>query len=273
MKRRWLVALFAAVLLALGSVGASAAGGGGGSGDGAGAQRAGEKGGPNDPNCEDGGDNDGDQLVDDADPDCQKPGCQPSSKTPNKCFETTYNREGPFGHPSCDDNLDNDGDGLVDELDPGCAPPPREICNNNADDDGDGKVDAEDTDCPAVPEICNNNLDDDRDGLVDGADPDCQTDEDPCVNTGIVATIGDELEAELTGDAAFPLNILNANDEAEENGHSEIDNALLSNVVHEDLEPLAANVAIDGVVNAGDEVHTVNCRTVVRVEEATGDQD
>lgn len=59
---------------------------------------------PGDPTCSNRGDDDGDGLVDLADPDCQSP-------------------EGPFGHPSCSDLGDNDGDGLVDEADPDCTPP------------------------------------------------------------------------------------------------------------------------------------------------------
>ena len=55
--------------------------------------------------CQDGIDNDGDGLVDGADPDCEE--------TP------------PPGPEICDDGIDNDGDGYVDAYDPDCAPEPE----------------------------------------------------------------------------------------------------------------------------------------------------
>jgi hypothetical protein len=62
---------------------------------------AGVEGPPSALNCFDGDDNDGDGLIDQADPDCQSP-------------------EGPAGSTSCSDGVDNDGDGLIDSDDPGC---------------------------------------------------------------------------------------------------------------------------------------------------------
>lgn len=55
-------------------------------------------------NCADGADNDGDELVDDADP-----GCADGTEADNE----------PAGE--CADEMDNDGDELVDDEDPGCA--------------------------------------------------------------------------------------------------------------------------------------------------------
>ncbi len=64
----------------------------------------GEEGPPGDPTCEDGIDNDGDDLVDLDDPDCQEP----------------PDEEGPPGDPTCEDGIDNDGDDLIDLDDPDC---------------------------------------------------------------------------------------------------------------------------------------------------------
>ena len=54
------------------------------------------------PGCDDGIDNDGDGLVDMADPGCPFPCASPEN-------------------PQCDDGIDNDGDGLVDFADPKCS--------------------------------------------------------------------------------------------------------------------------------------------------------
>lgn len=107
--------------------------------------------------CHNGTDDDGDGLVDSADPDC------------------------PKLKEMCTNGVDDDGDGLVDSTDPDCPPPP-EICNNGVDDDRDGLVDSADLDCPPPPEICNNGIDDDRDGLVDSADLDCPPPPETCSN-------------------------------------------------------------------------------------------
>jgi hypothetical protein len=69
--------------------------------------------------CEDGQDNDADQLVDAADPGCQLPGCQPSTQQPNKCHEADDEGTAP---DDCADGIDNEGDGLIDADDPDCQP-------------------------------------------------------------------------------------------------------------------------------------------------------
>jgi Concanavalin A-like lectin/glucanases superfamily/Calcineurin-like phosphoesterase len=74
--------------------------------------------------CNNGLDDDGDGLVDTADPDCQTPPPQ----------------------ENCNNGVDDDGDGLKDAEDPDCPLVP-EICNNGLDDDGDGLVDTADPDC------------------------------------------------------------------------------------------------------------------------------
>jgi DNA-binding beta-propeller fold protein YncE len=89
------------------------------------------------PACDDGLDNDGDGLWDDAgvapDPGCDGPG-----------DDTETAQDAP-----CDDGLDNDGDRKIDFRptggDPGCrslaSPLENPQCDNDLDDDGDGKVD------------------------------------------------------------------------------------------------------------------------------------
>jgi hypothetical protein len=78
--------------------------------------------------CSDGGDNDGDGLVDLADP-----GCSSSSDTSER------------GTAACDNGIDDDGDYLVDfGGDPGCASPTgseRPQCSDGIDNDNDGKID------------------------------------------------------------------------------------------------------------------------------------
>jgi hypothetical protein len=97
------------------------------------------------PQCSDGIDNDGDGLIDAADPGCHSDGNanNPSSYVPSDNDEsngtagsstspskTTNNNNGAGvkgsngsgnnGKPQCSDGIDNDGDNLVDEADPGC---------------------------------------------------------------------------------------------------------------------------------------------------------
>jgi hypothetical protein len=99
--------------------------------------------------CEDGLDNDGNQL-----PDCDDPVC--AFLPP--CFE-----------PDCRNGVDDDGDGVTDCRDPDCDPhnhyrdidAPRlepgtcieDDCSNGVDDEGDGPRDCEDLDCYFDP-IC-----------------------------------------------------------------------------------------------------------------------
>src|SRR3954469_6448880 len=89
--------------------------------------------------CADGADNDGDGLVDLADPGCAGPG-------------DTSEVNSPPLPAACADLVDNDHDGLVDLADPGCSapddgdetnapPPPPAACADGTDNDGDGKVD------------------------------------------------------------------------------------------------------------------------------------
>lgn len=99
--------------------------------------------------CRDGLDNDGDGLVDAADPQCYGP----------------RGAESPLGigrleTGTCANGIDDDGDGLIDRDDPNCAlasgaedvaafdEPPQTVCSDGIDNDGDGSVDyPNDTGC------------------------------------------------------------------------------------------------------------------------------
>jgi hypothetical protein len=103
-------------------------------------------------NCDGGMDEDGDGLVDCAEPACADPACP----------------------EDCSNALDDDADGLADCADLDCAGPAcPEDCSNAADDDADGLTDCEDPDCPGCPEDCAVAGDEDSDGLADCLDPDC----------------------------------------------------------------------------------------------------
>jgi hypothetical protein len=119
--------------------------------------------------CGNGIDDDGNGLVDCADPACAG-------------FSFCKN-----GGEICNNGIDDNGNGLVDCDDPACRMDPscsngRELCNNGRDDNGDGLVDCADPQCAGDPvcrrmvEICNDGLDNDGDGLIDCQDPDCRLD-------------------------------------------------------------------------------------------------
>jgi hypothetical protein len=140
--------------------------------------------------CEDGVDDDGDALVDCADPDCAaRAPCVEVRCTDGldddhngltdcedpRCVDTAQCQE-----PDCDDGLDEDGDGLVDCADPGCAtrePCVETRCRDRQDGDSDGLVDCADPDCANSRDChelrCADGEDDDRDGLVDCEDDEC----------------------------------------------------------------------------------------------------
>lgn len=123
-------------------------------------------------------DDDGDLLINAADPECAY-GWDPSGEE--------------FEAGECEDLVDNDLDGWVDGDDPQCIfgsetdGLPGGTCNNGEDDDGDGWVDHRDPDCSSgsddevsfAPRIeCNDFADNDEDGFVDSEDPDCPTGKD-----------------------------------------------------------------------------------------------
>ena len=118
--------------------------------------------------CNNGIDDDGDSLIDCADPGCA---AQAGGPTGQLC-QSTESR--------CDDAFDNDADGQTDCDDTDCAAScgAVEDCDNDLDDDEDGDTDCDDADCAEDPactggEICDNDQDDDEDGDVDCDDADC----------------------------------------------------------------------------------------------------
>ncbi|MFH2008500.1 MAG: hypothetical protein ABI333_18075 [bacterium] len=119
--------------------------------------------------CDNGIDDNGDDLVDCADPQCDG--------------HASCN---PFTEYACDNGVDDDGDGTIDCDDPDCAmnqvcnPNTELACSNGVDDDEDGAMDCMDSDCwetAACQEVCDDGVDNDLDGLKDCDDVDCRTDE------------------------------------------------------------------------------------------------
>jgi hypothetical protein len=83
--------------------------------------------------CDNGIDDDGDTLVDAADPECFGLSCPPED---------------------CTNGVDDTGDGLVDCADPACLADlacSPETCDNGVDDDNDTFIDCADSDCAAFP--------------------------------------------------------------------------------------------------------------------------
>jgi hypothetical protein len=165
--------------------------------------------------CDDRVDNDGDQLIDCADPDCegqtgpQEQVCERPEMTCNDgadndgddlrdCADPSC--EGQIGscaelceqpEQTCTDGFDNDGDGAKDCADTDCEGQrgpqeelceiPEASCNDGSDNDGDGDADCGDTNCASAPNcnpetVCNDNIDNDLDGFTDCADSDCADD-------------------------------------------------------------------------------------------------
>lgn len=98
--------------------------------------------------CNNGIDDDGDMNADCADTDCDTKSCGPNGVT---CSMNACVCPGGMTEATCDDMMDNDCDGKADCMDtdcaafPACIPP--EVCNNNVDDDGDMMIDCADSDC------------------------------------------------------------------------------------------------------------------------------
>jgi hypothetical protein len=113
--------------------------------------------------CDNGTDDDGDQLIDCKDPDCASAAyCQ---------HET-----------ACADGIDNDADQKTDCADEDCASAanclPETVCDDGIDNDGDQKTDCADEDCASaancLPETaCEDGIDNDGDQKTDCADTDC----------------------------------------------------------------------------------------------------
>ncbi|MBW2978381.1 hypothetical protein KY331_06050 [Candidatus Woesearchaeota archaeon] len=132
------------------------------------------------PACDDGNDNDGDGLVDLADP-----GCDSAQDTSE------------LGTNECDDGVDNDGDGNVDTADSGCT----DATGTDETDCGDSVCEGGETtitcpvDCPIYQ--CNDGVDNDGDNLTDyPADPGCSSseDDDETDPSGPVEVLFDDFE-------------------------------------------------------------------------------
>ncbi len=152
--------------------------------------------------CWDRLDNDGDGLVDCADPDCKELvvclennllACNDLTDNDldglvdcydSDCFEFTLCFE---RGDQCNDGLDNDGDGLVDCEDPSCGDSnwcfedSPFTCVDGKDNDFDGLIDCQEASCQKFivcseysEAACNDGIDNDRDGLVDCDDGHCK---------------------------------------------------------------------------------------------------
>ena len=134
------------------------------------------------PQCSDKVDNDGDGVVDAADPGCHTDGNanNPDSYNPNDNSEAdsrpTAGSGGEDGAAECSDNRDNDGDGRVDERDPGCHSDGN--ANNPAsyNPDDDSESDGGGGGGGGGGAQCADGRDNDGDGVIDSADPGCHTD-------------------------------------------------------------------------------------------------
>jgi len=93
--------------------------------------------------CSNGIDDDGDGLIDMADPGCSSPSDNNEFNVPTQCSN----------------GIDDDGDGLIDMADPGCSSP-------------------SDNDEFNVLAACEDGIDNDGDGLIDMADPGCSSPSD-----------------------------------------------------------------------------------------------
>jgi LPXTG-motif cell wall-anchored protein len=134
------------------------------------------------PQCSDMVDNDGDGVIDAADPGCHTDGNanNPASYNPNDTSEADAGTGGSGGEtsgPQCSDNRDNDGDGRIDERDPGCHTDGNANNPNsyNADDD-DERDGAGNTGSSGGGTQCADGVDNDGDGVIDANDPGCHTD-------------------------------------------------------------------------------------------------
>jgi hypothetical protein len=143
--------------------------------------------------CADGLDDDGDGLIDCADPQCASfNNCVETACADNMdnndngladCADPNCAATDACAERTCDDEMDNDSDGFTDCADPNCAGAQaceEVLCADSLDNDNNGLTDCDDlacmrTDaCPLPRETsCADGLDDDSDGLTDCADLDC----------------------------------------------------------------------------------------------------
>ncbi|MEX2196615.1 MAG: hypothetical protein WD844_15140 [Thermoleophilaceae bacterium] len=150
------------------------------------------------PECSDGIDNDGDGLIDLADPDCDSPTDDSESGSSGPGGPGT-DRE-TRGETECSDGRDNDGDGLIDLDDPDCE--------SRSDDSEDGS--ARDSGAPE----CSDGIDNDGDGEIDFPDdPQCESRSDDSEGGGDTAGAtarGDGDELPVTGVELLLIALLGA---------------------------------------------------------------
>ncbi len=166
------------------------------------------------PMCDDGIDNDGDELIDAQDPGCAGP--------------MDEDERDPEVLSVCHDGLDNDIDGWTDyPLDPGCSyyggaseidPATLPSCSNGIDDNGDGytdfpydigcaaRGDETEANLPVLPQ-CSNQRDDDEDGLEDfPQDPGCVArGDDNELDLNTPPHCADGVDNDLNGIIDYPL--------------------------------------------------------------------
>lgn len=194
------------------------------------------------PQCSDGEDNDDDDAIDWADPDCSSPldnteterGCDDGNdddddgladfpSDPGCSSAEDNSEEDPATPPDCANGLDDDNDGAVDYVpgagDPGCLSASdgseRELggpsCDNGVDDDQDATIDfPADKSCAnraAEEAPCANGLDDDFDGLVDLDDPGCLSEADFSERQAGGAACDDGSDDDDDGVADFPSDV------------------------------------------------------------------
>jgi hypothetical protein len=150
------------------------------------------------PACANGRDDDGDGLIDLADPGCASMNDTSEITHDSACSSPDDTTEAE----QCRDGLDNDGDGLMDAADPGCWSNPlnpgsynptlenegaaTSQCQDGRDNDGDGAIDLNDFSCSSRTDNdetnprsgCQDGLDNDNDGVVDLNDPGCAGSQD-----------------------------------------------------------------------------------------------
>jgi hypothetical protein len=123
--------------------------------------------------CEDGNDNDGDLLIDEADPGCHTDGNPNNPAT----YDPKDDDETDAAQPQCSDGVDNADpeDTLADSADPGCHSDGNAGNSNSY-----VPSDNDETDAGTVPECRDGHDNDDpEDDLADSDDPDCHSDFDP----------------------------------------------------------------------------------------------
>lgn len=144
--------------------------------------------------CSDTEDNDGDTLIDAADPGCWADPLDPTSYDPrdnNEADRTTQ----------CQDGRDNDNDGKIDSRDPGC----HTDGNANNSKSYDRRDNDERDQSVRRLAACENKLDDDNDGKIDMKDPGCSTPADQDETNAVAGTVTSVPVTAKTGPGAIAL--------------------------------------------------------------------